>query len=68
MMTNLELTNLKWIKKTDSKENDNKVTLPVYLNSERSKLLFTVDLVAGENENKSRFYERGVAFIASGLN
>lgn len=55
-------------RKNECKLNKNKVTLPVYLNSNRTQLLFTVDLEAGENENKAHFYERGVAFISSPLN
>lgn len=39
------------------------VTLPVYLNSTRSELLFTVDLDAAEMQ--SNFFARGIAFIAS---
>lgn len=56
------------LRKNESNLSENKVTLPVYLNSNRSELLFTVDLEAGEKENKTHFYERGVAFILSSLN
>ena len=55
-------------RKNESKLSENKVTLPVYLNSNRSELLFTVDLEAGEKEDKTHFYERGVAFISNSLN
>ena len=41
------------------------MTLPVYLNSTRSELLFSVELELAEGEADYAFYERGVAFIAS---
>lgn len=45
------------------------VTLPVYLNQTRTELLFTVDMATrGEAAGREhRFYERGVAFLASSL-
>jgi dynein heavy chain 1 len=39
------------------------VTLPVYLNSDRSDILFTLDLAAKKSDS-SRFYQRGVALLA----
>lgn len=46
-----------------------RVTLPVYLNSTRAQLLFTVDFETfGEGSGKDHsFYERGVAVVASSL-
>ncbi|CAH3172638.1 unnamed protein product, partial [Porites evermanni] len=48
---------------------EGKVTLPVYLNQTRTELLFTVDMATrGEPAGREhRFYERGVAFLASSL-
>lgn len=45
------------------------VTLPVYLNQSRTELLFTVNMATrGEPAGQEhRFYERGVAFLASSL-
>ncbi|RWS31185.1 Dynein heavy chain: cytoplasmic-like protein [Leptotrombidium deliense] len=66
IMTELSVICLRWIRSTgDEKKATKKVNLPVYLNSNRSELLFTVDLETGEKEIESRFYERGVAFICS---
>jgi dynein heavy chain 1 len=66
IMTELSLTNIRWMRVKSSSEQSTKtkkVTLPVYLNSTRSELLFTVDLDA--KEIQSNFFARGVAFIAS---
>lgn len=41
------------------------VTLPVYLNSSRTELLFTVDLEATDVKQAQCFYERGVAILCS---
>lgn len=42
-----------------------KLTLPVYLNSTRSELLFTVDLAVAAGQDPHSFYERGVAVLTS---
>lgn len=42
-----------------------KLTLPVYLNSTRTELLFTVDLAVAPGQSPHSFYERGVAVITS---
>jgi dynein heavy chain 1 len=59
---------LSWIK-IDPKVNlqDGKITLPVYLNSTRNELLFTVDMKMVKQQDKYSFYERGVAILASTL-
>jgi len=62
--TNLHLTRLRWIKKTDLTDTA-KIMLPVYLNSTRQNLLFTVDLPVKEGQRIHEFHERGVAIIAS---
>jgi len=62
--TNLHLTRLRWIKKSDIKDAA-KIVLPVYLNSTRQNLLFTVELPIKEGQKIHEFHERGVAIIAS---
>lgn len=42
-----------------------KLTLPVYLNSTRAELLFTVDLAVAPGQSPHSFYERGVAILTS---
>ena len=42
-----------------------KIVLPVYLNSTRQNLLFTVELQTREGQKMHEFHERGVAIIAS---
>lgn len=42
-----------------------KLTLPVYLNSTRAELLFTVDLAVAPAQSPHSFYERGVAVLTS---
>lgn len=44
----------------------NSVSMPVYLYSDRSNLLFTVDFIP-ENFEKLLLYERGVALIGNSL-
>jgi len=62
--TNLHLTRLRWVKKSDMSDTA-KIVLPVYLNSTRQNLLFTVDLPTKEGQKIHEFHERGVAIIAS---
>ncbi|CAH8525652.1 unnamed protein product [Dicrocoelium dendriticum] len=67
----LPFTVLKWIRlSTEAQverrvEKDGIVRLPVYMNGSRSSVLFTVQLATKEATN--RFYERGVALLASFL-
>jgi dynein heavy chain 1 len=42
-----------------------KLSLPVYLNSTRTELLFTVDLNVAPGQDQHSFYERGVAVLTS---
>lgn len=42
-----------------------KINLPIYLNSTRSELLFTINIDADQSENS--FFMRGVAILASNL-
>lgn len=51
--------------RTDSNHRSTKLTLPVYLNSTRAELLFTVDLAVAPGQDPHSFYERGVAVLTS---
>lgn len=42
-----------------------KLSLPVYLNSTRTELLFTIDLNIVTGQEYHSFYERGVAILTS---
>uniref|UniRef100_A0A1B0B0C4 Dynein heavy chain, cytoplasmic n=1 Tax=Glossina palpalis gambiensis TaxID=67801 RepID=A0A1B0B0C4_9MUSC len=64
IMMDLPLTVLKWIK-LSSEPRVSKLTLPVYLNSTRTELLFTVDLAVAVGQDPYSFYERGVAVLTS---
>ncbi|XP_015784706.1 dynein heavy chain, cytoplasmic isoform X1 [Tetranychus urticae] len=68
IMTDSPITRLRW-RRADKAGGTKgcRVTLPVYLNLNRSAILFTVDLEAGPNHDEFSFYERGVAFISSSL-
>jgi len=65
--TDLPVTSLKWVRSDSVKQSDTRVTLPVYLNSTRAQLLFTVDFeTTGEGSGQDHsFYDRGVALITS---
>ena len=66
MMTDLSLTCLRWTRVQGAQQVDaGCVTLPVYLNANRSEILFTVDLNVANPEEKLSFFERGVALVAS---
>ncbi|CAG0895478.1 unnamed protein product [Cyprideis torosa] len=77
IMTDIPQANFKWIRpppgepRPTSHAGKHLITLPVYLNSTRRELLFTVDLPiktapGGDGRAEAvRFYERGVALIAS---
>jgi len=64
ILTSLHLTRLRWIK-SNEEESSNRIELPVYLNSTRENILFTVDLPVKQGENIHEFKERGVAIISS---
>ncbi|KAH8272313.1 hypothetical protein KR026_001468 [Drosophila bipectinata] len=64
IMMDLSLTILKWVK-ISSETRISKLTLPVYLNSTRTELLFTVDLAVAAGQDSHSFYERGVAVLTS---
>ena len=75
IMSDLPLTRLHWthVQPTGTaqqgsaavKQPAGRVTLPVYLNANRSNILFTVDLQVARLDEELSFYERGVALIAS---
>ncbi|KAF7729943.1 hypothetical protein EC973_003356 [Apophysomyces ossiformis] len=61
--TKLPKTQLRWIKKED-KDTSEQVALPVYLNSDRAELLFTINAKAYAEE-KERIPQRAVALVIS---
>lgn len=65
IMMDLPLTLLRWVRITAENVNSGKLTLPVYLNSTRTELLFTVDLAICPGQDQHSFYERGVAVLTS---
>lgn len=60
----LPKTAIRWIRKDQRKEVQNIVELPVYLNSDRTDLLFTISVPANAEE-KDRIPQRAVALIMS---
>ncbi|OXA50597.1 Dynein heavy chain, cytoplasmic [Folsomia candida] len=68
VLSDLPDVTLTWVKH-DPKVNlqEGKILLPVYLNSTRDDLLFTVDMKMVKQQDKYSFYERGVAILASTL-
>ncbi|KAH6926569.1 hypothetical protein HPB50_019808 [Hyalomma asiaticum] len=65
IFTELPLTTIRWVKYREDDAGQAMVTLPVYLNSSRTELLFTVDLPAADPRESHSFYERGVALLCS---
>ncbi|KAK7789348.1 hypothetical protein R5R35_002380 [Gryllus longicercus] len=67
IMTDLPLTLLRWVRTGPGAEAAarSKLSLPVYLNSTRTELLFTVDLNIAPGQDQHSFYERGVAVLTS---
>lgn len=65
-MTELPITLLRWIRVVgDEKMSDSKLSLPIYLNSTRTELLYTIDLKIAPGQDPHSFYERGVALLTS---
>ncbi|KAG1662035.1 Dynein heavy chain, cytoplasmic [Nymphon striatum] len=58
-------TNQLVLTSTISTELPMSITLPVYLNSMRTELLFTVKLATSQKQDEHSFYERGVAILSS---
>ncbi|KOC68078.1 Dynein heavy chain, cytoplasmic [Habropoda laboriosa] len=65
IMTDLPVTMLRWIRSATDDVRKGKLSLPVYLNSTRTELLFTVDLNIAPSQDPHSFYERGVAVLTS---
>ncbi|KAI5651454.1 hypothetical protein NE865_00698 [Phthorimaea operculella] len=65
IMVDLPLTVLTWIRGPEPVSGGQTLTLPVYLNSARSELLFTVRLPIAAGQEPHAFYERGVALLTS---
>ncbi|XP_060804539.1 dynein heavy chain, cytoplasmic isoform X3 [Amyelois transitella] len=65
IMVDLPLTVLTWIRGSEPASAGQSLTLPVYLNSARSELLFTVRLPIAPAQEPHAFYERGVALLTS---
>ncbi|GBP97609.1 Dynein heavy chain, cytoplasmic [Eumeta japonica] len=67
IMIDLPLTVLTWIRGNEETcvGGAQTLTLPVYLNSARSELLFTVRLPVAPGQEPHAFYERGVALLTS---
>lgn len=60
----LPKTAIRWIKKDQKQDIEHVVELPVYLNSDRTDLLFTINVPANA-EQKDRIPQRAVALIIS---
>lgn len=65
IMTDLHVTMLRWTHGPPAEPKKSKLALPVYLNSTRTELLFTVDLHIAPSQDPHSFYERGVAVLTS---
>ncbi|XP_044265029.1 dynein heavy chain, cytoplasmic isoform X6 [Tribolium madens] len=66
IMMELPITLLRWIRTSgDEKITASKLSLPLYLNSTRTELLYTVDLNIAPGQDSHSFYERGVALLTS---
>lgn len=67
IVNNFNISVIKWtrINPASSAPTTSRLNLPIYLNSTRAELLFTINLDTDQNENL--FYMRGVAILASSL-
>ncbi|XP_065167911.1 dynein heavy chain, cytoplasmic isoform X2 [Atheta coriaria] len=66
IMIELPITLLRWVRVVSGdKLLNGRLSLPVYLNSTRTELLFTVDLNISPGQDPHSFYERGVALLTS---
>ncbi|XP_050667850.1 dynein heavy chain, cytoplasmic isoform X2 [Leptidea sinapis] len=65
ILTELPHTVLTWIRGREAETGGQALTLPVYLTSTRSELLFTVRLSVAPGQEPHAFYERGVALLTS---
>ncbi|KRT84034.1 hypothetical protein AMK59_1732, partial [Oryctes borbonicus] len=66
IMVDLPIVLLRWIRIIgESNIVNGRLSLPVYLNSTRTELLFTIDLNIAPGQDAHSFYERGVALLTS---
>lgn len=66
IMVDLSITLFRWIRIIgEEKPKDGKLSLPLYLNSTRTELLYTVELNIAPGQDPHSFYERGVALLTS---
>lgn len=65
-MVDLAITLFRWVRIIgEEKAKDSKLSLPLYLNSTRTELLYTVELNIAPGQDPHSFYERGVALLTS---
>ncbi|XP_044746185.1 dynein heavy chain, cytoplasmic isoform X2 [Coccinella septempunctata] len=64
IMIELPITLLRWTKSNEDRQGS-RLSLPIYLNSTRTELLYTVDLNIAPGQEPHSFYERGVALLTS---
>lgn len=64
IMIDLPITLLRWTKSNDDRQGS-RLSLPIYLNSTRTELLYTIDLNIAPGQEPHSFYERGVALLTS---
>lgn len=67
IVNNFNVSVIRWSREPelDSSPGGTKIDLPIYLNSTRSELLFTIKMDTDQSENS--FFMRGVAILASNL-
>ncbi|XP_050499617.1 dynein heavy chain, cytoplasmic isoform X4 [Diabrotica virgifera virgifera] len=67
IMIELPITLFRWVRMAtgDEKLKEGKLSLPLYLNSTRTELLYTVELNIAAGQDPHSFYERGVALLTS---
>lgn len=65
-MIELPITLFRWVRIIgEDKLKEGKLSLPLYLNSTRTELLYTVELNIAAGQDPHSFYERGVALLTS---
>ncbi|CAH1114572.1 unnamed protein product [Psylliodes chrysocephalus] len=66
IMIELPITLFRWVRIIgEDKLKEGKLSLPLYLNSTRTELLYTVELNIAAGQDPHSFYERGVALLTS---
>lgn len=64
ILMDLPVTLVRWVR-IESQPSGDKLSLPVYLNSTRTELLFNVELNITAGQDPHSFYQRGVALLTS---